>query len=131
MHSDSLNNQPAGSPDEPAQIPAQIPKIPAERLNRRQELVDDFGYGEGEGEFLFLSEPEFDEAILGVAKRIGQADVIAYDSNTVYEVLGKMLDTDDITVIFDYFEFNILGAYVGERTPVFVDVVFKPKASAG
>jgi len=53
------------------------------------------------------------------------------DSNTVYEVLGKMLDTDDITVIFDYFHFNILGAYVGERTPVFVDVVFKPKAAAG
>jgi len=123
MHSDSLNNQPAGSPDEPAQIPA-------ERLNRRQELVDDFGYGEGEGEFLFLSEPEFDEAILGVAKRIGQADVIAYDSNTVYEVLAKMLNTEDWTVVFEYFEFNILGAYVGERTPVFVDVVFKPKAAA-
>jgi hypothetical protein len=122
MHSDSLNNQPASSQFEPAGKP---------RLNRRQEIVDDFGHGEGEGEFLFLSEPEFDEAILGVAKRIGQADVIAYDSNTVYEILAKMLDTEDWTVVFEYFEFNILGAYVGERTPVFVDVVFKPKAAAG
>jgi hypothetical protein len=56
MHSDSLNNQPAGSPNEPAHQP--------QRLNRRQEIVDDFGNGEGEGEFLFLSEPEFDEAII-------------------------------------------------------------------
>ena len=116
MHSEHLNN--TGSPDEPV---AQTP-----RLNRRQEIVDDFGYGEGEGEYLFLSEPEFDEAIIGVAKRFGQADVIAYDSNKVYEILAKMLDTEDWTVVFEYFEFNIIGAYVGERTPVFVDVVFYP-----
>jgi hypothetical protein len=118
MHSDSLNTQPASSPDEPARDPAQ-------RLNKRQEIVDDFGNGDGEGEFLFLSEPEFDEAILGVAHRIGQADVIAYDTNKVYEILAKMLNTEDWTVVFEYFEYNILGAYVGERTPVFVDVVFK------
>ena len=117
MHSDSLNNnQPAGSSGELTSTP---------RLNRRQELIDDHGYGEGEGEYLFLSEPEFDEAIIGIAKRIGQPDVIAYNSDKVYEVLAKMLNTEDWTVVFDYFEYNILGAYVGERTPVFVDVVFK------
>jgi hypothetical protein len=115
MHFDSLNKtQPAGSSGEPASTP---------RLNKRQEIVDDFGNGDGEGAFLFLSEPEFDDAILGVAKRIGQPDVIAYDSNKVYEVLAKMLDTEDYMVVFEYFEFNILGSYVGERTPVFVDVV--------
>lgn len=124
MHSDSLNTTPeGGSPDE-------LPVNQKQRLNRRQEIVDDFGNGEGEGEFLFLSEPEFDEAIIGVAKRFGQADVIAYDSNKVYEILAKMLDTEDWTVVFEYFEFNIIGAYVGERTPVFVDVVFKPAATS-
>ena len=116
MHSDSLNTQPASSPDE-------LTRDPAQRLNKRQEIVDDFG--NGDGEFLFLSEPEFDEAILGVAHRIGQPDVIAYDTDKVYQILAKMLDTEDWTVVFEYFEFNILGAYVGERTPVFVDVVFK------
>jgi hypothetical protein len=115
MHSDSLNTtQPAGSSGEPASTP---------RLNKRQEIVDDFGNGDGEGEFLFLSEPEFDDAILGISHRFGQPDVIAYDSNKVYEILAKMLDTEDYMVVFEYFEYNILGAYVGERTPVFVDVV--------
>ena len=112
MHSDSLNNnQPAGSRDEPASEP--------QRFNRRQEIVDDFG----DDQLLFLSEPEFDEAIIGIARRIGQEDAIAYNSNTVYEILAKQLNTEDWTVIFEYFEFNILGAYVGERTPVFVDIV--------
>jgi hypothetical protein len=117
MHSDSLNN------NQPASQPASSSGEPAPRLNRRQEIVDDFG--DGDGEFLFLSEPEFDEAILGVAHRIGQPDVIAYNSDKVYEILAKMLNTEDWTVVFEYFEYNILGAYVGERTPVFVDVVFK------
>jgi len=111
MHSDSLNNQPAGSPNEPAQIPAT-------RLNKREEIAE--CYDEG---MLFLSEPEYDEAILGVARRFGQEEAVAYDADKVYGIIGKLLDTDDITVIYDYFQYNIIGAYVGERTPVFVDVV--------
>jgi hypothetical protein len=110
MHSDSLNN--TSSPDEPARNDAQ-------RLNKRQEIVDDYG----QPELLFLSEPEFDVAILGVAKRIGQEDVIAYDYNKVCDVVAEMLGDDDPMTVVEYVEFNIIGAYVGERTPVFVDVV--------
>lgn len=110
MHSDSLNNpQPAGSSGDPASTP---------RLNKRQEIAE--CYDEG---LLFLSEPEYDEAILGVSRRFGQEEVIAYDAEKVYGIIGKLLDTEDITVIYDYFQYNIIGAYVGERTPVFVDVV--------
>ena len=113
MHSERLNTTPdAGLPADPAQIQSA-------RLNKRKEIVDDYG----DDEFLFLSEPEYDEAILGVAKRIGQPDVIAYDANKIYEILAKMLNTEDWTVVFEYFEYNILGVYVGEKTPVFVDVV--------
>ena len=110
MHSDSLNNpQPAGSSGDPASTP---------RLNKRQEIAE--CYDEG---LLFLSEPEYDEAILGVSRRFGQEEVIAYDAEKVYGIIAKLLDTEDITVIYDYFQYNIIGAYVGERTPVFVDVV--------
>ena len=109
MHSDSLNT---GSPDEPAQIHAP-------RLNIRQEIVDDYG----DRDFLFLSEPEFDEAILGVSHRIGQEDVIAYDYNKVCDVVAKLIGDDDIMTVMEYVEFNVMGAYVGERTPIFVDVM--------
>jgi hypothetical protein len=109
MHSDSLNT---GSPDEPA-------NTNAPRLNRRQEIVDDYG----DRDFLFLSEPEFDEAILGVSHRIGQEDVIAYDYNKVCDVVAKLIGDDDIMTVMEYVEFNVMGAYVGERTPIFVDVM--------
>lgn len=112
MHSDSLNTQPeSGSPGE-------LPVNPLKRLNKRKEIAEDF-----DGGLLFLSEPEYDDAIIGVARRIGMEDVVAYDSNKVYEIIAKMMNTDDMMEVFEYFEFNILGAYVGERTPVFVDVV--------
>ena len=89
------------------------------RLNKRQEIADDYG----DPELLFLSEPEYDEAIIGVAHRIGQDDVIAYDYNKVCEVVAKMIGNDDIMEVMEYVEFNVMGAYVGERTPIFVDVV--------
>jgi hypothetical protein len=112
MHSDSLNTTPeGGSPDE-------LPVYQKQRLNKRQELADDY-----DGGLLFLSEPEYDDAIIGVARRIGMEEVVAYDANKVYEIIAKMMNTDDMMEVFEYFEFNILGAYVGERTPVFIDVV--------
>ena len=115
MHSDSLNNpQPADLPASSSGEPTSTP-----RLNRRQEIVDDYG----DDELLFLSEPEFDEAILGISRRIGQEDVVAYNANKIYEILAKQLNTEDWTMIYEYYEFNILGAYVGDRTPVFIDLV--------
>ena len=111
MHSDSLNNpKPAGSSGDPASTP---------RLNMRQEIVDEFG----DDEFLFLSEPEYDEAILGVARRIGQEAVVAYDYNKVCDIASALINDDDPTNVVEYVEFNIIGAYVGDRTPVFVDIV--------
>lgn len=77
----------------------------------------------GDREFLFLSEPEYDDAIIGVAHRIGQEDVIAYDYNKVCEAVAKLIGNDDIMEVMEYVEFNVMGAYVGERTPIFVDVV--------
>lgn len=111
MHSDSLNNpQPAGSSGDPASTP---------RLNRRQELVDEYG----DDELLFLSEPEYDEAILGIARRIGQEPVVAYDYNKVCDIASVLINDDEPSNVVEYVEFNIIGAYVGERTPVFVDIV--------
>jgi hypothetical protein len=59
----------------------------------------------------------FDEAIIGVAERIGMEPVVAYDTNKIIEILSREMTEDEAV---EYFEFNILGAYMGERTPVFV-----------
>ena len=105
MLSDRLNNnQTAGSsPDE---------LLSSDCLNIREELA-----GEWDTELLFLSEEEFDEAIIGVSERIGDEPVVAYDTTKIVEILSRSMTVDEA---YEYFEFNILGAYVGEKTPVFI-----------
>ena len=60
----------------------------------------------------------FDDAIIGVAERIGMEPVVAYDVNKIIEILARDMSEDEAV---EYFEFNILGAYMGERTPVFIN----------
>ena len=106
MPSNSLNNNQTSSPDEPS-----------ERLNIREALAEDW-----DAELLFLSEEEFDEAIIGVSERIGDEPVVAYDTTKIVEILSRSMTVDEA---YEYFEFNILGSYVGEKTPVFITTAFK------
>ena len=110
MPSNSLNsNQIAGSsPDE---------LDDEQRLNIRESLAEEW-----DTDLLFLSDQEFDEAIIGVAEQIGKSAVVAYDTTKLVEILSRSMSVDEA---YEFFEFNILGAYVGERTPMFVTTVFK------
>ena len=125
MPSNSLNNdQTAGSsPDElrsSERLNAEsLPHELDERVNIREALAEDW-----DAELLFLSEEEFDEAIIGVSERIGNEPVVAYDTTKIVEilVLNHSMSVDEA---YEYFEFNILGAYVGERTPTFITFTFK------
>ena len=95
------------------------PETPAglqeERLNTdiREHLNDMF-----EG-LLFLSEREFDAAILGVAERIGMSPIVAYDTAKIIDILCERDGMEDDEAS-EFFEFNIAGAYVGDRTPIFI-----------
>jgi len=80
----------------------------------REELSEEYG------ELLFMSEIEFDEAIIGVAERIGRESVVAYDTDKIIEILSRDMPEDDA---LEYFEYNILGAYVGDRTPIYVNTI--------
>ena len=103
MPSNSLNR--GGSPEEPA-------GAPAERLNIRTELSEIWGV-----EFLFLSEEEYDEAIIGVVERAGGSAVIAYDTQKILSILERSMPMEDAQ---EYFDYNILGAYMGDKTPVYI-----------
>jgi hypothetical protein len=56
----------------------------------------------------------FDKAIIGVEERAG---VVAYDIDKIIEILSRDMTEDEAV---EYFEFNILGAYVGEKTPIYI-----------
>ena len=62
----------------------------------------------------------YDEAIIGVARRCGQPDLIAYDLEKIIEILVKR-DGMSYEEAVEYFEFNIVGAWMGDATPCFID----------
>lgn len=60
----------------------------------------------------------FDDAIIGLAERINLDKVVAYDVEKILEI---MCVRDEMTYEEAY-EYNIKGAFMGEFTPVFVEV---------
>jgi len=61
----------------------------------------------------------FDEAIMGVEESAG---VVAYDIDKIIEILSREMTEEEA---IEYFEFNILGAYMGEKTPVYIHRKFR------
>jgi hypothetical protein len=61
----------------------------------------------------------FDEAILGMAERINLGPVVAYDVEKMLEI---MVERDGMTYeeAQEFFDFNIIGAWMGEFTPIFI-----------
>jgi hypothetical protein len=118
MPSNSLNR--GGSPEEPAGDPERLNNgQPArnsgqdsERLNIREELADIW-----DQDLLFMSEPEYDNAIIGVMERAGGSPVIAYDTQKILDILERSMPMEEAQ---EFFEYNILGAYMGDRTPVYI-----------
>ena len=60
----------------------------------------------------------FEKALIGVGRRCGQPDIAVYDEEKCIEVLMSQ-DMDRETAI-EYFEFNVVGAWMGDKTPLFM-----------
>ncbi len=63
----------------------------------------------------FLIADGFDEAIVGVNALTLQ---IIYDTSKIIETLINEGMTEEDAM--EHFYFNIIGAYVGEQTPIFI-----------
>ena len=72
----------------------------------------------------------FEEAFLGVGSAFKDELVAVYDKNKCVEILvndfkrhGSIEDTEEsfYEQASEYFECNVPGAYVGEKTPIFVE----------
>lgn len=63
----------------------------------------------------FLKADGFDDAILGVDESSMR---LIYSVSSCIEILKKDMAPGDAT---EYFDFNVRGAYVGEKTPIWCD----------
>jgi len=87
-------------------------------MSKRQELVDN--YVDGEDFLLFLDPEYFDEAIIGVAQSANGLFAVAYSEPKIIELLIRY-DKMDPDEAMEWYQFNIVDAYVGESSPVFID----------
>ena len=61
----------------------------------------------------------FDDCIIGICNRFGQESILAYDYEKIIRKL--MLMGMERSEAVDFFEYNQIGMYVGERTPCFIE----------
>lgn len=70
----------------------------------------------------WLSPDGFEDALIGVA-RPWQADQQIVGIYSIQKCIQILIDRDgmDYEGAVEFFEFNVVGAYVGKQTPIFVD----------
>lgn len=64
----------------------------------------------------------FDDAIIGMAERINLGPVVAY---SVEKIIKILIDRDEMSMeeAYEYYSFNIVGSWMGEFTPIFVEKI--------
>jgi len=78
----------------------------------REDLVEEYG----DADLLFMDG--YDDAIIGVCTQYGRELVVAYSHEKVLEMSVKTGSTYEEAI--EFFEYNQVGAYMGEKTPVFI-----------
>jgi ABC-type uncharacterized transport system ATPase subunit len=81
-----------------------------------KERLSDLAVAEGI-DLIFLEG--HDDAIIGLGRQFNKNAVI-YDKNKIIKNLCKDMSEEEAE---EWFEFNIVGSYVGESTPIFLEDV--------
>jgi hypothetical protein len=66
-----------------------------------------------------LKADGFNDAFVGLCHRAAQPDVIAYDFDKCVAILCER-DRMEFDEAVEFMWFNVIGAWVGEETPVFI-----------
>ena len=85
-------------------------------MNKLREQIDswvDENYPEQE----ILLADSFDEAFIGIAMQFDKP-IAVFDRQKCIKILMRDMSEDDA---YEYFSFNVEGAYVGEHTPAFIE----------
>jgi len=66
----------------------------------------------------------FDDAFIGIAENSEGNPVAVYSVDKCLDILAEQFkdEEDSVGNAIDFFEFNVKGSYVGEFTPMFVNM---------
>lgn len=84
-------------------------------------MHDPKGFIADHNEQALLIDGSHDNAIIGVGQRCGQLALAVYDNAVIRANL--MAQGMDETDAIEFFDFNILGGWHGENTPIFMEPI--------
>lgn len=61
---------------------------------------------------------QFDKALIGIGRRLGQPSLAVYDVSGCIAILAEEMTYEEAT---EYFDFNVANAYFGEHGPILVN----------
>ena len=61
----------------------------------------------------------FNDAIMGMCMQFGQLPIVAYDYDKCLKILQERDDMSRSDAV-EYMEYNVIGAYMGLYSPVFI-----------
>ena len=79
--------------------------------------IEDKLVGYLDNEESILLADGFDDAFLGIGRQFGKPFAV-YDKQKCLEILQQDMSEEEAN---EYFSFNVEGAYVGEKTPIFLE----------
>lgn len=87
-------------------------------------LLESLEFRNGDGEEILMLPARFNEAIVGLTEidLVNDSARLVYDR---YEVLKVYMDQDGMSWedAEEFFQYNVVGAFVGNGQPLFVDTV--------
>jgi hypothetical protein len=81
-------------------------------MSKIDRMISEFSDGEQQ----ILTAVGFDEAFVGIGIQFG-TPIAVYDYAKCISILAKEMDYEDAV---EFFEFNVISAWVGEQTPIFL-----------
>ena len=92
-------------------------------MTDKLDIVDEYA-DRTDAEMLLLGattedRKQFEPAIVGIAHRYGMPPIVAYDYDKVISIFARDMGYEDA---IEHFDFNVIGAWLGEGTPIFIEV---------
>ena len=80
-------------------------------MTKKEQIIEAYP----DEEFMFADG--FDDAIIGVVHDFNAPGRVAYSVNRCIDQLAKEMSEEEAS---EFFSYNVSGAYVGEKTPIWV-----------
>lgn len=75
-----------------------------------------------------LKPDGLEDAIIGIVERFGMTPVLLLDRARCIDIIMELGATYDEAL--EHFEYNVVGAWVGEHTPAYATLLSRPASSA-